>query len=167
MKHWIAAAAFAIVSGPVLAGGSVVIPSEAPYANEQAVDAAVRTECALPKRTIDLLSSAMNAAGIEPRIVAQATPKSGDKVLLLNIDSVTQRGNAMMGRIKVVTVSGKLYENGKPVASFVATRGSGGGAFGGWKGSCAIMGRCVEAIGRDVAHWLASPVDGAKLGDAR
>ncbi|MBI3171217.1 MAG: hypothetical protein HYZ32_01320 [Hydrocarboniphaga effusa] len=72
-----------------------------------------------------------------------------------------------MGHYKGVTVTGKLFQNGKQTGSFVATRKSGGGAFGGFKGSCAVLGRCSETIGKDIAKWLAAPTEGAKLGDAR
>jgi len=37
--------------------------------------------------------------------------------------------------------------------------------FAGFKGTCSIMGRCVKALGRDVAEWLQSPSKGAVLGD--
>jgi hypothetical protein len=30
-----------------------------------------------------------------------------------------------------------------------------------------VLGRCTVTIGEDIAHWLKSPVDGAKLGDQR
>ena len=46
-------------------------------------------------------------------------------------------------------------------------RGGGGGAFGGYKGTCAILGRCVQAIGKDVGGWLLAPSMNAKLGDAK
>ena len=42
---------------------------------------------------------------------------------------------------------------------------SGGGVFGGYKGTCAIIGRGARAIGRDISTWLGNPTDGAELGD--
>jgi hypothetical protein len=65
-----------------------------------------------------------------------------------------------------MTVTGTLTEDDKPVASFRAKRFSTGGAFGGFKGTCSIIGRCTKAIAGDIAAWLKSPVDGAELGDA-
>jgi hypothetical protein len=40
-----------------------------------------------------------------------------------------------------------------------------GGAFAGFKGSCSVLGRTVEALGEDIGGWLAAPRDGASLGD--
>src|SRR4030065_483798 len=55
---------------------------------------------------------------------------------------------------KHVPVEGTLWENGKIKGTFTAMRYSGGGAFGGYKGTCAILGRCVKAIGKDGGGWL-------------
>lgn len=146
---------------------SVVIPEQVAYANKDTVDSAILAECALPKRVAELVSQALAQSGVEVKSVAEASPKSGEHVLLLEIAQANRAGNAMTGRYTSVTVTGKLYAKGKPTATFVATRNSSGGAFGGFKGTCAVLGRCAQAIGQDVARWLKSPVDGAKLGDAR
>lgn len=146
---------------------SVVIAQEAPYSNKDLVDSAIVAECALPKRVTELLVQALTKAGIEHKMVEDLKPDSGANVLQLEIAHAQSGGNAFVGHFKGVTVTGKLFQGGKQVSSFVATRKSGGGAFGGFKGSCAVLGRCAQAIGGDVARWLSSPVDGAKLGDAR
>lgn len=167
MKIWLAAVVFAAASLPAHAGGEIVIPSPVSFTDSAQVDPAAKAECALPERVAEQIAIGLRAAGFEPKLVDKPTPKSGPRVLQLKIESATAKGNAMVGRIKAVTVIGTLYEDGKPGPSFVATRGSGGGAFAGFKKSCDIFGRCAAAIGQDVARWLASPVDGAKLGDAR
>ena len=50
---------------------------------------------------------------------------------------------------------------------FVARRNSSGGMGAGFKGSCDVLERSVNAIGKDVAAWLQNAVDGAQLGDLR
>ncbi len=42
----------------------------------------------------------------------------------------------------------------------------GSGAFGGFKGTCSILGRCIEALGKDIATWLKDPEMDSQLGDA-
>ena len=108
-------------------------------------------------------------AAFLPQVVDAPTAKSGDRVLLVWIESAVAQGKAMgfTGRAKILTLFGTLYENGKRGPSFSATRHSRGGAFAGFKSSCAFYGRCAEALGQDIAAWLDAPVDGAKLGDAR
>jgi len=145
----------------------VVVPTEVAYSNKDVVDSAIVAECNLPQKTAELLMQALAQAGIEGKAVASPKADSGDNVLLLEIAAAQSSGNAFMGHFKSVTVTGKLFQKGKQVASVVVTRKSSGGAFAGFKGSCAVLGRCVETIGKDLAGWLGSPVDGAKLGDAR
>jgi hypothetical protein len=65
-----------------------------------------------------------------------------------------------------VTVEGELVENGEVIGSFTASRYSSGGAFGGFKGTCAILGRCIQSIGKDIAAWLKNPTMNAMLGNA-
>jgi len=59
-----------------------------------------------------------------------------------------------------------LKENGEVIGSFTGARYSGGGAFGGFKGTCAILGRCIETLGKDIATWLKDPTMNAMLGNA-
>ena len=170
MRNYMLGLLLGIATLPALAQESVksvVLGEEAPYSNKEAIDTAIVAECALPKRVIELTGQALAKAGIEYKTVADPKPGAGANVLLLEIAQAQSSGNAFVGHFKGVTVTGKLFQNGKQVASFVDTRKSGGGAFGGFKGACAVLGRCTQAIGQDVARWLNSPVDGAKLGDAR
>lgn len=146
---------------------TVVIPAEAKYSNKDAIDSAIVAECALPQRQIELLTQALQKAGIEYTLENEPKPKSGANVLHLEIAQAVSGGNAFVGHHKFVTVTGKLYQNGKDAGSFTASRRSGGGFGAGFKGSCAVLGRCAQAIGQDIARWLSSPIDGAKLGDAR
>ncbi|VAW46073.1 hypothetical protein MNBD_GAMMA03-201, partial [hydrothermal vent metagenome] len=44
-------------------------------------------------------------------------------------------------------------------------RRSSGGAFSGFKSSCAVIGRTVKVNAQDTVFWLKDPYDGAKLGD--
>jgi hypothetical protein len=145
----------------------VVVSEEAPFSNPDVIDAAILKECGLPKQVGQRLQAALAAAGIEARAVAGAKPDAGDAVLLVEIAQAHSGGNAFTGHKKSVTISGKLYRKGEPVAKFISTRNSGGGFGAGYKSSCAVLARCAEAVAKDAAGWLASPVDGARLGDAR
>jgi hypothetical protein len=62
-------------------------------------------------------------------------------------------------------VKGSLSQKGKILGDFKARRYSGGGMFGGYKGTCAILRRCVKTLGKDVAEWLAQPTSQAVLCD--
>jgi hypothetical protein len=84
----------------------------------------------------------------------------------MEIVSARSWGNVFIGHSKAATVNGTLYNNGKKVASFTARRVSGGGMWGDFKGSCSVLNRVTKVVAKDIANWLESPVDGARLGDA-
>lgn len=170
MRKTMMAGLLALTAVPALAQqpvSSVVVADQAPYSNKDIIASAIVNECDLPHRVTEQLLAGLKKNGIEARTVADPTPGSGDNVLLVEIASAESSGNAFMGHHKGVTVTGKLFQKGKQVATFVDTRVSGGGAWGGYKGSCAVLGRCTVTIGEDISRWLKSPVDGAKLGDQR
>ena len=170
MRKTMMAAVLVLSAAPVMAQqpvSSVVIADQAPFSNKDIINTAIVNECDLPHRVTEQLSAGLAKNGIEGKVVADPKPGSGDNVLLVEIAAAESAGNAFTGHRKSVTVTGKLYQKGKQVATFVDNRVSGGGAFGGYKGSCAVLGRCTVTIGEDIARWLKSPVDGAKLGDQR
>jgi hypothetical protein len=72
-------------------------------------------------------------------------------------------GGAWSGA-KSVVGKGSLSQKGKLLGDFRARRYSDGGMFGGYKGTCAILGRCVKTLGKNVAEWLAQPTFQAVLG---
>jgi hypothetical protein len=53
-----------------------------------------------------------------------------------------------------MTVRADLMQSGKVLATTTKERSSGGGAFGGYKGTCQIFGRVAKTLGSDVAAWL-------------
>jgi hypothetical protein len=87
------------------------------------------------------------------------------KVLLVEITGVTAPGGGAWSGAKSMSIAGKLYDNGKMIGDFTGMRYSGGGFFGGYKGTCSIIGRCSKTLGKDVATWLKNPTSGAHLGD--
>ncbi|WP_221894969.1 hypothetical protein [Bathymodiolus japonicus methanotrophic gill symbiont] len=54
-----------------------------------------------------------------------------------------------------------MLRKGKKTRTFTANRGF----MGAYKGTCALLGRCTKALGKDIAEWLNNPVGGASLGD--
>ena len=87
------------------------------------------------------------------------------RVLKLELVEALTMGNAFIGHHKYTKVRGTLYENGAVVADFRGRTNSMGGFAIGYKGSCSVLGRTVKALSKDIAAWLKSPVDDARLGD--
>ncbi|MEQ8689876.1 MAG: hypothetical protein RIC89_03435 [Pseudomonadales bacterium] len=152
---------FSFCASPALAADKIGIPAVVPFSETTQVREAVRNECQLGEK----VSSFVKRYGGRS-IEFSDSPDSG-KYVVMEITEVHALGGGAYSGPKWMEVTGSLLENGNEVASFRAKRFTTGGAFGGFKGTCAIIGRCTKAIGKDIADWLRDPVDGAELGDAR
>src|SRR5262245_61881963 len=139
---------------------TIGIPKVVPIAANVEISQAVRDECQLGEKVSQFL------AEFAPNATFSDDPKTG-RYLSMEITEVVATGGGAWSGPKWMTVKGTLQENEKPIASFRAKRFSTGGAWGGFKGTCSIIGRCTKAIAEDIATWLKNPVDGAKLGDAQ
>jgi hypothetical protein len=139
---------------------TIGIPRAVPIAENVDVSQAVRNECQLGEKVSTFLVQ------FAPNVAVTDDPKTG-RYLRMEITEVFATGGGAWSGPKWMTVKGTLLENEKAIASFRAKRYSTGGAFGGFKGTCSIIGRCTKAIAEDIAEWLKNPVDGAELGDAQ
>ena len=141
---------------------NVVVQRPVPYAGDNDISDNIKSECRIGEQLADFVKQYSGGT-----VQTQDTPvdTSGGRVLQLEIVDAVSMGNAWMGHQKFTKVRGALWENGSKVASFKARRNSMGGAFAGFKGSCSVLGRTVDAIGEDIAQWLKAPKDGATLGD--
>ena len=148
------------------AGTSVTMIADVPYAEGSRVKANIRKECLkLGTKLASFTQEFSKKQNIDVQLAESIDTSASGRVLQLEITDAVSRGNAFIGHRKFVDVKGILWEDGKKVASFTATRVSGGGFAGGYKSSCAVLGRCVKAIGKDIASWLANPEDDVHLGD--
>ncbi|WP_155944730.1 hypothetical protein [Pseudoxanthomonas sp. Root630] len=165
-----------ILMGVVLLGTSSMAPfahaadftaqRSVPFAEDSIVAGNIKRECEIATQLPAALVRFAAEGG--HRVELQDTPDTASgQVVKMEIHDAQSAGNAWMGHHKSVTVKGSLYRDGQQVAKFVARRNSRGGFGAGFKGSCAVLERTVNAIGKDVAGWLNNPSDGAQLGDLR
>lgn len=150
-----------------LAAGSITISKQASYAPQMSVPDAVRAECNLPIRVTEFVKEYADKNYDSVILADNVSANTSGQALSMKIVGMTGTGGGAWSGPKHVTVEGTLWENGKVKGTFTATRYSGGGAFGGYKGTCAILGRCAKAIGKDVGEWLLAPGMNTKLGDAK
>lgn len=125
----------------------------------------IRNECNLQDQLSSFIKQYSLGEGVAVIRKNRVSKKSKGKALVVTITDSVSTGNAFIGHRKYTSIRGALYNNGKKQAGFTAARLSGGGAFGGFKGSCSVLGRTVKILGSDVSLWLLHPVDGAHLGD--
>lgn len=156
------AAAAAGLSASAMAAEPLLVPRPVPYAENNDISDAIKTECRINEQLADFLRE---YAGAMVELRPGPLDTSRGRVLELEIVDAVSMGNAWLGHQKFTKVQGTLWEDGRKVAGFRARRNSMGGAFAGYKGSCSVLGRTVKAIARDIATWLQAPRDGAVMGD--
>ena len=141
---------------------AISIQIQIPYSKNSRIAGNIKDECELDRSLPNYLVAAVGNI----KTVKKLSKSSKGKVLIIEITDAISSGNAFIGHRKSATVTGTLYKNGKKVASFTAGRISGGGMWGGFKGSCSVLNRIMKVVAKDISKWLDSPVDGARLGDA-
>lgn len=117
----------------------------------------VREECDLQNSLPMFLSE--YAPSVTP-----GTPGSG-RMLQMEIIGVLGHGGGIYSGPKQISVQGTLSDSGQVLGTFTAQRTTTGGAFGGYKGTCSLLGRTAKAVARDVSEWLVSPTMDARLGE--
>jgi hypothetical protein len=149
------------------AAGTLNLQDLAQYEKGMPVPEAVRAECGLEGKVVELVQSAVARNFDKVVLVPDGTKSGAGRSLAMKITGITGTAGGAWSGAKFLTIDGTLRENGKVIGTFRATRLSGGGAFGGYKGTCSILGRCAKALSDDVAKWLSAPTMNAKLGDER
>lgn len=156
---------FGLAAVPAMAD-TVRVASSAPYAEDAEIAHKIRSECVQLQTQLPAYTAQFGKEfGVSVALAEGVSPQDGGRVLELEIYEVVSMGNAFIGHQKYSKVRGTLFQDGAKVASFKGMRNSMGGAFGGYKGSCSVLGRTVKALGKDIAQWLVNPQDGAQLGD--
>ncbi len=149
MKNLRRALVAVLASLPLAAAAEVRIPDKIAYDKDSGVIDSVRKECGLDTKI--------------PKYVKSAAGSGGKGTLDMKITHVLAPGGGAWSGPKAVTVSGTLRDGGKVVGTFTARRQTTRGGYG----TCQMLERDAEAIGKDVAAWLKSPSMDAKLGDAK
>jgi hypothetical protein len=148
-----------------LAQGPIYVASTAPFADPNSIAENVKVECGLPKEQIDQLLYDTREAGIPVEVNDEAVAANRGRVLVIEITRAISKGTGYLGHNKEVAIRGRLLDDGTEIASFEGMRGSRGGFWGQYMGACAVMHRCQDTLGGDVAEWLKNPTKGARIGE--
>lgn len=148
-------------SGTAAPGGgsvpaTVVLPLD--YGGD-VTPTAVQAECELDHKMPTWV------AEYAPGATPAATAEGANRVLAMRVTNMMGASGGLWTGPKQMTVEGELQENGQVVGTFKARRTTTGGAFGGYKGTCSLLGRTAKAIAKDVSAWLAAPSMDARLGE--
>jgi hypothetical protein len=149
---------------PQLEGKTIYIKPVAPYLKGAPIASNIKSECSINEQLVQFIVESAQEKGLN--VVKKENIGPDELELKVAITDAVSRGNAFSGHRKYTSIAGSVVKGDTQYYSFQAARLSGGGFFGAYKSSCSVLGRTVETMGNDVALWLATPVDNAKLGDA-
>ena len=141
---------------PVAAwAGATEVPEVVPYSEEGLVPGNVVAECTrLGTQLGTFIKQFADANGTDVVLSSNIDYASAPSALRIEIVNVVSAGNAFTGHSKAMSVKVELLKAGEVTAKTTLSRNSMGGVFGGYKGSCAVLGRVTKALGKDVAAWL-------------
>lgn len=134
-----------------------------PFGENSYIQASIRKECNIQNQ----LSSFVKQYSADESVTIvtnENADKSNEYFLDLKIISAISKGNAFLGHNKSTKVKGILYKNGENIASFIGFRHSSGGFGAGFKGSCSVLGRTVDALGLDISKWIKKPTKNDYIG---
>ncbi len=146
-----------------ISGKTIYIRNITPYSRNNRIAENIKAECTINEQLAQFIKEYAEAQGL--KVEYKNKPSRKDLFLDVKIVDAVSQGGAFRGHNKFTAIEGRLVKGNKSYGSFKAARISGGGFWGAYKGSCAVLGRTVKALGQDVAGWLYSPMDGARLGD--
>lgn len=145
-----------------LAYAEVQVMNEISFTDENAAPKKVQDECGLQTDIPKYLSKFA-----KKDVVLVKELSNQGKRLELQISHAYAPGGGAWSGAKYVEVRGQLYDGDTQIGSFTGSRYSTGGMFGGFKGTCSIVGRCGKAIAKDISDWLKNPSENALLGDSK
>lgn len=147
-----------------ISGKTIYIKNITPYSANNRIAENIKAECIINEQLAQFIKEFSEAQGV--KVEYKNKPSKNDLFLDVQIVDAISQGGAFRGHNKFTSIEGRLVKGNKSYGTFKAARISGGGFWGAYKGSCAVLGRTVKALGKDVAGWLYSPMDGARLGDS-
>jgi hypothetical protein len=162
VQNFVLGAVGMVLAASVHAEERFLIQVPAVYDAAAPVTDAVKRECAIESLIGNHVFMQVSASF--PKSLQVQSPGKGDreKYLMLTVLAVQGVGGGAWSGGKSITLRADLLQEGKTVSTKVLSRGSRGGAFGGFSGTCQIMERIAGALGRDTAFWLKTLVPGGQ-----
>ncbi len=148
-----------------LPSGSITIQNMMPYGVDSMISDNIKDECEIGQQLSDSIKKAAEGSDLDLRGVDAVDTRGPGNILKIEITHAVSKGHPGLGHRKGTSIKGELFENGKLLASFSGARISSGGFLGKYRSSCSVLGRTVDALGKDVVTWLTQPSNNAYLGD--
>ncbi|VAW49727.1 hypothetical protein MNBD_GAMMA03-390, partial [hydrothermal vent metagenome] len=123
------------------------------------IDQRVLNECQLIVQYPKHLKKLGADNGVQVNIVNSLDTNAAGYNLDVEFKQIVSARNVLTGHSKYTEIHLTLYKDGKKIAEADGGRRSSGGAFSGFKSSCAVIGRTVKVNAQDTVFWLKDPYD--------
>ena len=134
---------------------TLTINSKAEYLEEKVIAANIVNECTnLGYKFSESTRTFLEKNGFAVETRSDLAEQAEGMSLKLTIVNALSAGNAFMGHKKSVSIQAELFQDGELLDTYENTRNSSGGFGAGFKGSCTVLERCVNTLGKDVARWM-------------
>ena len=134
---------------------NIALSPYASYYDEKIIPSNIRSECSeLGRQFSESTKESLESEGWVITMSSEVGQLAKGTSMKLQITNALSSGNAFRGHKKMVSIAAELYKDGKLIDTYSATRDSGGGIGAGFMSSCAVLQRCVNTLGNDVAKWL-------------
>jgi hypothetical protein len=156
-KFWLVLGGLAALCAGQLSGAQekVVVMVPAALDPNAPISDAARRECNVDTHVGTQVFQRVGEKYPGTEQVASADGLAPDKTFLkVTLMSVVGHGGGGWSGSKAISIRADVLRGTKVIATQRMNRQSGGGAFGGVMGTCAIFERIAGALGRDVAAWL-------------
>lgn len=149
--------------------GVLNLQKSVPYKPGITIPADVKLECELPKKLAEYTKSAAEDDFATINMLDTPEKNATGRMLIMQIVGIDAAGGGAYTGKKGMSIEGTLWEKGKQVGNFQATRYSGGrrSSFNPYPGTCKMLRYDAQTLGKDVAKWLRNPSMGARLGEAK
>jgi len=135
----------------------LLVQVPAVYDEQVLIGRKIKEECEVANLVGNHVFGRVNAEFPASQQIQDLSKAGKDKVLKLTILSAIGTPGGSWSGGKTITLRADLVQNGQVIRSLVKQRGSHGGVFGGFKGTCAILERDAQALAKDVTNWLMGP----------
>ena len=148
---------FALSVSAVASGKDISVSSKAGYREADVISDKIKSECPdLGANFSQSTKKYLEETGWQATLAENVETIETGTTVKLEIMNALSAGNAFIGHQKSVAIVASLYQDGKLVDTFKGSRNSSGGFGAGFKGSCDVLNRTVNTLGKDVAKWVNS-----------
>jgi hypothetical protein len=139
---------------PAVAQDKVFVQVPAIISPSAIIPSAVKEKCGVDALLGDAALSAIGKRYPSVQAVTAPEQAGGGTFVQLTVVSVDALGGGAWSGEKSMTIKADIVKGGVVAGTTLLTRGSKGGAFAGFKGTCSILERVAGALGKDVASWM-------------